>query len=521
MAEQVETQEGDGYQVVMLKGGSTGTIEVSKLSWPDIQALAELSLPVFAICQWIIRQIVITPRQVKVKDGFGLSGKLKEEASDLFSLWEEWNDLGADSPVAAEAKVQLDDMIPNLRPDMANFKPAMYREIRRLRAEDEIRIKQAKKLYSKPNDEEDWIKFVERWVWDLLWSGEGVVRLFRNLEKVAAEGIEGKGGRVTRMTALKGDTVHPIRTYTILSLVGYAQELMTEGQLLSTRFEAEDIMTIQYAPSTALGKGMTPLQVLVSQLREQLHYDHSRHLDSKHGKPPDGVLVTTPSKDNVAHMGGDGEGGMTRTQKVDLEAAINRRSDPNILKVLGLKKGVEKIEFIRFRHTDKDSQGLARQEQIQRNACAVYGVSWDMIFGGAAHKIRTGSVMDRKVSHESGVKPITMKMKGALTTRTLDDTVHDGLELVFLDEQMTLSERLEAGQKAVGLYTVNEIREDILDKEVRPEAIYDTIQNPRTGQSYGDDPNTTENEAVPEEERNLPGETTLDDENERLDEVEV
>ena len=521
MAGDVETQEGDGFQVVMLKGGQTGTIEVSKLSWPDIQALAELSLPVFAICQWIIRQIVITPKQVKVKDGFDLSEKLQEEAADLFSLWEEWKDLGDDAPIAAEAKLQLTAMIPNLRPDMANFKPAMYREIRRLRAEDDIRIKEAEKLYSKPNDEEDWIRFVERWVWDLLWSGEGVVRLFRNLEKVAAEGLEAKGGRVTRMTALKGDTVHPIRTHTILSLIGYAQEIMSEGQLLSTKFETEDIMTIQYAPSTALGKGMTPLQVLVSQLREQLHYDHSRHLDSKHGTPPDGILVTTPSKDSIAHMGGDGEGGMTRKQKVELEAAINRRSEPNILKVLGLKKGVDQIKYIKFRESDNDSQGLARQEQIQRNAASVWGVSWDMVFGGGSVKIRTGVVMDRKVSHESGVKPVTMKMSGALTTRTLDDTAHDGLELVFLDEQMTLAERLDAGQKAVGLYTINEVRKDILDKEVRPEAIYDTIQNPRTGQSYGDDPNATENEGVPEEEQNLPGEANLEDENERVEEVEV
>ena len=400
--------------------GSTKT----GLSWARIEQIARFSVPVFSVISTRIKQIISLEWQIvpihQEEDA------LKTHIISKVNLYEEFKEDPIYEHVAIEAVEQLKTDLPLLKDDLTNVWSCYERRKNEIRKKRRREIKKIKNFFLQPNREEDFSEFMHKVLWDLLVFGKS------SIYKILSAGrLINNDGMITEMVSLKGSSVIPRKGVKILSTTGYYQFVKEPFSLdKAIFFELDEISYLQYLPNNYSIHGLTPIEVIVQLVAENLFYDTKRVKEFEDGRPPEGLLLLN-QVDEESEKSESSES-VSEEQKESVNDEINKRSQlEDTIKVL---TGVDKVQFIDFSRKEHDFKGLERSEFIWRAVALAYNMNPQEI-GLVEDVNRSTAEVQEQSERRKGIKPLLQEIENKFTAEFIHEMGFTNYKFQYTSEE--------------------------------------------------------------------------------------
>lgn len=401
------------------------------------------------------------------------SQRLINALKDLASIYEEWEDVNDVRAVVMRGQIirKIREYLPDIRPDMQNFKQSVGRYQRRANNSGVQDARRVEDWLLEPNPDYSFEEFTKQWVFDL--HTHGATAIYKDLQD----------GIVENMHILPGGSVLPIHSQYISGVAGYVQ-ITPWGAQPQLMFN-DEISFSRWLPSSATSYGLVPLESLVNKVAEQLLFDEMAAQQADGTKPPEKVVVfgdTSPFGDLDKAL----EVPLEQTEQKKIETALNEARKHAIRTLSGVGRPL----VLDLSKADLFGGQSERQRQLKEDVGLVFGASnMEMnLTGSASTSGRATSETEERQDLRQGVMPIIKIIQEKLNRDILPYRFGSGYKFKFASGMSDVEEiELMTKKAQSGIYSVNEIRAEDLGLEPYPEDEYDrpSQQQPQMAQGEG------------------------------------
>lgn len=363
---------------------------------------------------------------------------------DLYSIYTEWLEYSDVRAIIIRNRIaqELKQELPDLTPDMSNFKTALARYKRRIQLKDRDIADEAQNWLIEPNPDYSFEEFLKIWVWDL--HVHGAFSMYKDIQD----------GRVENLYSLPGGTVLPVQNRYVGGTTAYVQLIPYEANPL-LMFN-DELCFSRWLPSTASPYGLIPLESLVNKVAEQLLFDEQAANQADGTKPPEKVVVFG----DIAPFGDldqDLQVPMEKEEQKKIELALNERRQYAIRTL----SGVGQPQILDLSKADLFANQSERQRQLKEDVGLVFNASnVEMNMTGSGETSgRATSESEERVELRRGIYPILKIIEEKLNRDVLPYRFGPGLEFHFSSGLSDFEQTdLMAKMLSSGAFSVNEVR---------------------------------------------------------------
>jgi phage portal protein BeeE len=382
--------------------------------------------------------------------------ELMAKLQDLASVWEEWAGVPGIRPKMMRRMIQkkISDYLPDLTPDMSNFKSALQRYAKRCKSEFAWDARQIEDWLYEPNQNYSMEEFLKIWVWDL--HTHGAAAVYKDIND---------DNTVENLHILPGGTVVPLHNAYVGGPTAYIQLIPWEAtpQIMFN----DELIFSRWLPSSAASYGLVPLESLVNKIAEQLLFDEQAAIQADGSKPPEKVVVfgeTAPFGDLDRELSVPIE----ETEQKKIETVLNQRRQYAIRTL----SGVGDPMVLDLSKSDIFANQAERQRQLKEDVGLVFGASnMEMnLTGSDSTSGRTTSEAEERQDLRRGVLPIIRIIEEKINREVLPYRFGSGYTFTFASG-LSEAEQIDLITRKIqsGLYSVNELRTEELGLDPFPE----------------------------------------------------
>lgn len=348
---------------------------------------------------------------------------------------------------ALKKKRELMEALPDLLPDMTNFRPSL----RRWRVKYKLQIRKSSQevedWVNQANDQDDFEEFQKKWVYDLMIHGASSI--FWDL---ASPQIQ------QSFYMLPGGTITQIRNPYAGPGVAFVQ--MVPGYETKIYLENEMIYDT-YIPLSSRTYGIVPLDALVNKVAESLMFDKTSAERADGTRPPEKAVIfgeTSP----IPGFGSGGAESMMVPLPVDQTRQLEQKFNVEKQNAIAVISGVGTPQILDLSRADTFQAQNERQTRLLKDIALVFNVSNNEInetdSGGVSG--RSTSETLEKVDKEKGTGPIVRIIDKTMTNKVLPRKFGDYWALKHKGALSELEQAtLDKAKLDSGSYDVNEVRE--------------------------------------------------------------
>lgn len=341
----------------------------------------------------------------------------------------------------------LRENLPDLLPDLSNFKSALRRwrmkyqsAVRSSAAEVEDWINQA-------NDQVDFEEFQKKWVYDLMIHGASSI--YWDVESPMIN---------QTFYMLPGGTVSQIRNPYAGPGVAWVQ--MVPGFETKIYYENEMVYDT-YIPISSRTYGLVPLDALVNKVAESLMFDKQAAERADGTRPPEKAVIFGESSP-IPGFGKETES-MQIPLPVDQIRQLEQKFNVERQNAIAVISGVGTPQILDLSRADTFAAQNERQTRLLKDIALVFNVSNNEIneTGSEGTSGRSVSESLERIDKEKGIGPILRIINRTMTNKILPRRFGDAW-IFKHNAGMSEVEQVELETKKLnsGSYSVNEIREE-------------------------------------------------------------
>jgi hypothetical protein len=381
-----------------------------------------------------------------------------EYFDNLAAIYDEWADVQEPGALVMRRMIvaKLKRELPDLRPDMKNFKSALMRYVKKCKRDASDSASEVEDWLIEPNPDYSFEEFLKLWVWDL--HVHGAFSMYKEI----------MNGRVENIYGLPGGTVVPVANRYVGGATAYLQ--IVPAEVTPQIMFNDELCFSRWLPTSAGSYGLVPLEALVNKVAEQLMFDEQAAIQADGTKPPEKVVVfgeQAPFGDLDASL----EVPIEKEEQKKIETVLNEKRK-NAIRTLS---GVGQPVILDLSKADLFQNQADRQRQLKEDVGLVFGASnMEMNLSGSEDTSgRATSESEERIEQKRGVAPILRIIEEKLNRDVIPFRFGPGYRFQFasglseFEEIKLVSEKLKSGA-----WSVNEVRIDN-SMDPYPEEIYD------------------------------------------------
>lgn len=448
------------------------------------QALFNLTiderLAVFKFC--IPVQAVVTSRMRSIASlDFNVISEKKEEdrfyeqLKNYKAIYDEYAKAQDPKYIVARQVIykEILDLLPDVLPDLSNFQRSLLRWRKRIRNMKIDQGEEIKNWMMEPNNGETLDSFTKKQVFDLMIHGQ-----FSAYKDVL-------NNRLENVFLLAGGTVIPLKSKYVDGRNAYIQ--MLQGFAEPKIYFNDELYYDNYIPTTARAYGFIPLEALINKVTETLLFDELMANQADGTNYPEKMVIVT-NNSPFGDMKREFNLPIDKEEQIRLEEKLNEPKKGRVMTFSGNRAIVLDISKENTMGVQSERQRDIREEVgliFQATPMEMNLASGDNTSG------RSTAEAQQDIYHRSGVTPIIKSIKTFWERGVLPYRYGSGWRL---DYQSGKSEKddveLVTMKKNSGVYAINEIREEDLNRDPIDDPAYD--KPPEQSSSQGQpstDPN--------------------------------
>jgi hypothetical protein len=204
--------------------------------------------------------------------------KEAERLKDCRQIYHEYLDMNDVNGIIIRMRCVklIQDILPEVRPDLKNFDSALMRWKRRIDNKKSESSDQIVEWVESMNAFDSYAEYKKKWVFNLLTHGtDGHYKEFLN-------------NKLNRMYMLPGGTVYPVRTQFVSDVTAYIQ--MIQGNDSRVYFQ-DEISFSSWMPAPSRSYGIVPIESLINKIAESLLFDKLAAERADGTVPPEKLLI--------------------------------------------------------------------------------------------------------------------------------------------------------------------------------------------------------------------------------------
>lgn len=382
-----------------------------------------------------------------------MEDQIAGEMKDLNSIYNEYKESTELAHLTLRSRIysELLPNLPDLKPDLSNFAPALLRWKRRLHTKNMRECDIACNWLAEPNNGVPWEEFVKKWVMDFMVHGS--VAIYKSEEK----------GRVENFDTLPGGSVFKIKAPYFSGVNGYVQILPGYPGYLSYMepqiYFADELVYSEYVPTSSRNYGMIPLEALINKVAEGLYFDDLMANQADGTKVPEKMVIVT---DHNPFGSLDNDGGMNvlpldMDEQKRIEDKINTPVKGSIMTLSG-----NRAEVVDLSRENTMSIQMQRQKDIREEVALVFNMSNMEInlTGSGDTSGRSTSEAQAEIEQGKGIAPVAKTLATVVNKGLLPYRFGPGMIFEFDKGKNEREEKeLESIDLQNGALTKNELRE--------------------------------------------------------------
>lgn len=401
----------------------------------------KLSSPIFGVVSSRMNRISsidfnIVPVR-KIEDQ--ISDQLKDKAT-IYNELKGSIDI-RDLMLKAKIFKELKQDLPLLKNDLSNFNSCLLRWRKSLQKKIENSSDEIKDWLMEPNQGTTWESYIKKVVFDL------------HIHGCSSTYKEVQDGRVENFDTLIGGSVFKMKEAYFSSINGYIQVIYGfEPQM----FFDNEIMYMEWLPTSVQSQSMVPLEALINMIAEQLLFDGRMAEQADGTAPPEKLVVITESSpfgdltDNTLVP-------LNPHEQKRIETKINEPRKNKIMTFSG-----NHVEVVDLSMDNKLEFFNLRRKDIREEVGLVFNMSnMEMNLTGSDDTSgRQTADAQLEIEQGKGTGPILKLIQSNISRYILPHRYGSGWQLEFIRQKNELEERqLDLLKLQTGEYTQNELRE--------------------------------------------------------------
>ena len=331
---------------------------------------------------------------------------------------------------------------PDLTESMSNFQAVITREKRNQKRYWTKRKKVIRRWLEKPNQDDTWQEFVEKWVLSLMLHGTAAI-----YKKWVDKTIE-------HMYVLPGGSVIPLRPIEVGAPMAWVQVVIGQE---NKYYQGDEIAFSVFTPSSSLSMGYGPLEAIIDKIAtELLHWQFlAERADGT--KPPEHLVVFGAQNNLSGDLTGEYEPPMDVEEQVRVEDKINIARKNAVATLSGM--GTPTVHDI---SKGDDMAHIADLVKLTLNAVGqVYQATpIEMgLTGGDYTSGRSTSEAQAKISTETAIMPMLKKLQLVINEEIIPYVFGWDWKIDWPDGMSEKDKiELENARMQTGTYTADEVR---------------------------------------------------------------
>lgn len=327
-------------------------------------------------------------------------------------------------------------------PDLSNFNSAMLRWKRRITSEKLDNSEMAFDWLNQPNKDEDWAEFSKKLVSDMHVHGSA------SIYKESVDGI------LENLYVMPGGSIIPAKS---AKLGGYKAYIQAVPGYTPQLFYGDEVIHMQYVPSSSKAYGNIPLDSLVNKVAESLFFERFMAEQADGTRPPEKILILgeqLPVGDLSIDLG---DAPVSHAESKRLEHVVNeaRRGAIRVL------SGYGQPFVLDLTRENIIGDMAARYEVIKQDIAIVFNMSNMEInaSGGDGTSGRNTADAQERIENAKGTLPITQAIENKINYQVLPFKFGHGYKMKYRTERTDVERyNILKTKMDTGIFSTNEIR---------------------------------------------------------------
>lgn len=453
----------------------TGKYEQSLfyLSIDERISIFRLCAPVHAVVTGRMNRISGMP--IKVVSEKKDEDRKAEKLKTLHAIYQEYKDAEDMKYVIAKGRIAqlISQDLPDVLPDMSNFNSSMLRWHKRIIGVQTDRCDEIQNWLMEINPVDRWEDFIKKYIFDLMIHGQASI--FK----------EAMNGKIENLYMLPGGSIMPLKDRYVGGATAYVQ--LISGYEPKVYF-SDELSYSTYVPSSARAYGMVPLEALVNKVSESLLFDKLMADQADGTKPPEKMVVIADNSP-FGPMGQDAEYKVPidPDEQSRVETKMNMPKKNAIMTFSG-----NDVTVVDLSRENTMQIQMQRQKDIREEVAMVYNATnMEMNLSGSDQTSgRSTSEQQAEIMQQRGVLPIIQMIEVKFNRDILPFRFGWGCTLEFETGKSEKDEIALLQQKVqTGLFSVNELRLEELNKDPFPGEQFDVPAGAQQAQPGQDEQN--------------------------------
>lgn len=447
-----------------------GRLMTGEFEYPMFALTIHERLAIFQLCSPIFgvisgRMNTLAGIEWKVVPEKKMEEKIVSALRDIKMIFDEFANSNQIEYMVARSRIAslIRHQLPECLPDLSNFDRALLRWKRGVQSVKQDRAAEIADWLEHPNNMDHFPEFIKQYAGDLYIHG--CVSIFKEeLDK-----------KIENVYILPGGTVFPLRSRYAGGAAAYVQ--VVDGSEPQMFFKNE-ISYANYLPLSARAYGYVPLDSLVNKISESLFFDELMAMKADGSNPPEKVVVF--GGNNPFGDFREGEEDLETPMQVDEEKRVEDKLNEMRKYAIRVLSGYGRPLVLDLSRADTLSTQLERQKAIREEIALVFNVSnleMNMTSSDSTSG-RATSESQKRIDREKSVLPMIYSIEMQFNNDIIPFRFGRGYKLDFRTQKDEMKE-LQKYKAMIdsGIYSVNEVRQDELNKDAFADKQFDLPRN--------------------------------------------